>query len=336
MPFELPKIRREEMLEYASVALSPPEALTMDRVSEKSDVIVAQSTSQFFRCLCFQPSINWIVSEEDNFVPGMNPFDLRKTSGWIHEESPFWQRSCSHFLPGCRETVYRQHAGVPPDALVRSERSGYADGCCRVQAGDLPEGLSDDDRVRDLVAVHRKHRTCGTNLHLGSLICPLCFDLPYLETRDAADENTLGVTRYVCDAYPCVPKYDVHDARGQHRYRIRPDTCFCGCCVRPRCGGKRGRCLRVPFVVRDPATHEALSVRPPSKLEMDRSTAIPLRVDSKARVDVLWSGWANELCAKRNAYHLAFPHDATVEDKLTLIGSSILLDVTMYEQQGDD
>lgn len=41
-------------------------------------------------------------------------------------------------------------------------------------------------------------------------------------------------------------------------------------------------------------------------------------------------------CTQRNAYHLIFPDDALPEDKITLIGSSILLDVIYSEQDNDD
>ena len=50
----------------------------------------------------------------------------------------------------------------------------------------------------------------------------------------------------------------------------------------------------------------------------------------------LFSGWKNECCTKRNAYHLVFPDTATAEDKATLIGASILIDVLYAEQQNDD
>lgn len=317
---------------YTPAPSAPVDALTMDRLSESSDVIVAQSTSQFFRCLCFQPSINWILSEQDNFDPGTNPFDMEYVSGWIHEESSCVNRCFSHMLPGWRRTVYFQHAGPPPDELVRTERSACAD-CCRVQFDHVSRGMDEEDRRRDLVAVHRKDHTCCVTAGLWLLCC----DAPYLETWDAKNRVPLGATRYVCDAYLCVPKFDVFDGRGRHRYRIRPDTCCAGCCVTPRCGGAKGRCLRVPFVVRDPHEHNRplSTMRPPEKLDMDRSVE-PLPVNSKARVDVLWSGWVNECCTRRDAYHLAYPHDATPEDKITLIGSSILLDVTLVEQRGDN
>lgn len=41
-------------------------------------------------------------------------------------------------------------------------------------------------------------------------------------------------------------------------------------------------------------------------------------------------------CTQRNAYHLVFPDNAPAEDKLTLIGSSILIDVIYAEQKDDN
>ena len=41
-------------------------------------------------------------------------------------------------------------------------------------------------------------------------------------------------------------------------------------------------------------------------------------------------------CTQRNAYHLVFPDDAPAEDKLTLIGSSILIDILYAEQDNNN
>ena len=51
-----------------------------------------------------------------------------------------------------------------------------------------------------------------------------------------------------------VPKFDIYDANGTKKYRLRPDTCVGGCCIMCRCGGEGGKCCRVPFIVRDPHT----------------------------------------------------------------------------------
>ena len=41
-------------------------------------------------------------------------------------------------------------------------------------------------------------------------------------------------------------------------------------------------------------------------------------------------------CTQRTSYHLVFPDDAPAEDKLTLIGSSILIDIVYVEQDNGD
>ena len=56
----------------------------------------------------------------------------------------------------------------------------------------------------------------------------------------------------------------------------------------------------------------------------------------QAQVTGIFSGWKNECCTKRNAYHLVFPENATAEEKITLVGSSILLDVVYMEQDQDN
>lgn len=51
-----------------------------------------------------------------------------------------------------------------------------------------------------------------------------------------------------------VPKFDVYDGNGEKKYRLRPDTCVGGCCVMCRCGGPKGKCCKVPYIIRDPNT----------------------------------------------------------------------------------
>lgn len=291
------------------------EPLTIDRLAEKEELVLAQSTSQCCRFCCCQPSINWVLAEQDNFQPGQNPFDL-DDSGWIHEESTWCGRSCSWLAPGCRAQKYVQHASSAPGS-VRAENNGVL--CCACQPGKVTAGLSDAERESNVVATHEKNSTCGF-CWTFPIPFPVCCFLPYLETKKATGE-VIGKTSYVCDACCFIPKYDVTNAYGQKIFHIRPDTCFMGCCVQCRCNGGRGKCCRVPFIVRDPRT------------------LAPLKTDGnedKAQVDALWTGWANECCALKNAYHLAFPESIPAEEKLLLIGSAILIDVTVFEQESDE
>ena len=45
--------------------LLAPSTMTMERVGETKQLIVAQSTSQCCRTGCCQPSINWVLREAD-------------------------------------------------------------------------------------------------------------------------------------------------------------------------------------------------------------------------------------------------------------------------------
>jgi len=287
-----------------------PSAMTMERIGETKQMILAQSTSQCCRHGICQPSINWVIREADNYHGG-NPHQLEQQA-WIHEESTFFMRCCSGCIPGCREVKYVQHGSTIPESVVKGEDYRW----CTCQGDELPKGLSEEDRNKDIVATHEKKQTCGA--HLSGC----CKPHPYLETKDA-DGKTIGKTEFVCDWWLCVPKFDIYDGSGEKKYRLRPDTCIGGCCVMCRCGGKGsgGKCCRVPYIVRDPNTFEPIKGN-----------------DGKenSQATQLFSGWKNECCTQRNAYHLVFPDTATAEDKATLIGASILIDVLYAEQQNDD
>jgi len=295
-----------------------PQPLTMDRLGERDELIVAQSTSQCCRRGCFQPSINWVIAEGDNFEPGKNPFELDSV-GWIHEESTFVGRWLSECSAGCRGIKYVQHSGPPPASIL-----GENDKWFRCQCGDTTDNLSEEDRNSNIVATHEKKQTCGMYFWALPCLCNFC-GLPYLETKDGSSGEVLGKTQYVCDLCCFVPKYDLLDASGNQMYRLRPDTCVAGLCVRCRCDGNKGKCCRIPFVLRDPVTEDPI----PSGATLAGKVV-------NAMVDALWSGWKNEFCSMKNAYHVTFPTDMTAEKKAVLMGSTLLVDVTVFEQQDDN
>jgi len=283
----------------------------MDRFGDLDELVLAQSTQMCLRHGCCRASINWVLLDSSNFDPraqnvgGMNPFDLPSVGGWIHEESKFFQR-CFFSCPGFRETRFVHHAGLPPQSLGSEDRH-----FCRVQLSSTSSFLKNEQLTHDIVAVHEKKNTCGVGL--------CCCYLPYLRTTNN-DGRYLGETRYVCDECIFVPKFMVFDQNKNPKYLLRPDTCIMGLCVMPRFGGQGGKCCRLPFLLRDPKTLRPL---------------LSNTDEEKAQVTELWTGVVNELCFKRHAYHIAFPSDATVEEKLTLIGSSILVDVAIFEQDND-
>eukprot|EP00986_Skeletonema_menzelii_P000286 scaffold82_cov135-Skeletonema_menzelii.AAC.6 len=279
--------------------MSAPKAMTMDRVGETKQLILAQSTSQCCRTGCCQPSLNWVIREADNFSGG-NPHN-EPNMAWIHEESPWFHRCC---LPNCRKTKYVHHSSTIPETVRKEEDFNW----CRIQCDDLPKGLTEEDRVKDVLATHEKPLTCSMNS---------CCLLPKITTKDG-NGNVLGKTKFVCDGCCFVPKYDVFDPKGQKKYRIRPDTCCLGACVMCRCGGAQGKCLRVPYIVRDPTTYEALKGNGGQE---------------DAQVTQLWAGFKNECCTQRDAFHVVYPDNATAEEKLVLIGSAILIDVLEVENK---
>lgn len=295
-----------------------PIPLTMDRLGQRDELILAQSTSQCCRECCCQKTINWLVAEGNNFEPGLNPFDLDSV-GWIHEESTFKGRCWSACAAGFRAIKYVQHSGPPPASLTKEN-----DDWCTCQSSLTTEGLSEEELSSNVVATHEKNQTCGVFCCWIPCLCNGC-NLPYLETKDAQG-TVLGKTQYVCDACCFVPKYDVTDGSGKPLYRLRPDTCVGGMCVRCRCDGSKGKCCRVPFIVRHPETKEPLF----------GAVAEGKKEPIAAMVDVLWSGWKNALCSKRQAYHLVFPKDTSAEEKTVLMGSTLLVDVTMFEQEQDN
>jgi hypothetical protein len=93
-----------------------------------------------------------------------------------------------------------------------------------------------------------KECTCSTGC---------CCNTPYLRTFDG-EGNYVGETRYECDECIFVPKFMVLDQHQHSKYLLRPDTCCLGLCVMPRCGGRKGKCLQLPFIIRDPSTYEPI------------------------------------------------------------------------------
>ena len=301
-----------------------PRPLTIDRLDGREELIVAQSTSQCCRCCCFQPSINWVLAEGNNFVPGTNPFELDSV-GWIHEESSFCGRWWSWIIPGCRSIKYVQHSGPAPPSIMGENQDWFT-----CQFDEATTGLDEADRQANIVATHEKNCTCGT-CWMWPIPFPICncLPLPYLETRNGS--QTLGKTVYVCDACCFVPKFDVYNGSNENLYRIRPDTCVAGLCVRCRCceGKKGGKCCRIPFIIRTPQSLEPVEPGPNVNSNSTTSTV-------KAMIDILWAGWKHECCTQKNAYHVVFPRDITKEEKLVLLGSTVLVDVAMFEQDGGD
>lgn len=258
-------------------------------------VMVYQKTSQCCRCLCCQPNIDWMIHDwVDNWGAESHPNLPVKM--FIKENAPWFGRCWSHCWPGWRQTTYTVHAGESEQGpvLFKHEKPATCSHCPL-----YPPFYSDGGPVR----------------------CPWCCCLPYLETKDAQG-NLLGTSKYVCDECIFVPKYDLLDKTGKRIYRVRPDVCCGGIC--PRCrssGGGKGKCFRIPFPVREPDP--------------------PYNPIGDAAVTDLWAGMLHECCTNREMYSVKFPSNQAMISgggkdadaiKKTLIGMTLLIDITLNEQ----
>ncbi|GMH46209.1 hypothetical protein TrRE_jg8547 [Triparma retinervis] len=283
----------------AEKSLLAPGTITMERLEDIDVMVLSQATSQCCRCLCFQPSINFTMTEGKSNVSNYDEVrqeQLDEVGGWIAEEATLCGRTMSSCFPGGRSTKW-------------GEKSDEFGGIDPASHGKV-------------IFTHEKDRTNGVSCGLGDKRCPCCCNLPYLETKDA-NGTPIGRTQYVCDSCLCVPKFDVFDGMGRQTYRIRPDTCFGGLCVQCRCGGGGGKCFRVPFIIRDPVTHEPL-----------KASGSKGGGEVKAQITSLWTGM-KRCCQKKDSYAIHFPEGASREMKATLIGSNILIDMAIFEQEED-
>jgi hypothetical protein len=161
---EVPLVVTAQPVSYADV--------TMDGLLTGQGVMLRQHTSQFLRCLCCQPNINWTLHAYTGEAVNFN--DLPPSSVWMQEDAAWCDRTWSCWAPGCRPTLFRTVQGKPDDSL-------------------LPK--------RDLsgVITHSKGRTCGQNAIIacsqdGMIRAPMCCCLPYMNTHDG-NGQLMGTSR---------------------------------------------------------------------------------------------------------------------------------------------
>lgn len=151
----------------------------------------------------------------------------------------------------------------------------------------------------------------------GECTFPCCCFLPKLTTT-TPDGTVVGTTQYICDMNLLVPKFKVLNADGNAQYVIRPDTCCGGCCV--KCGGcgKGSKFFYVPYYIRDPTTLDKIPGGPGGKGE-------------SAQIKKVWSGMKKECCTTADNFFVIFPEATTTVTKANLLGATILVDFTQYE-----
>jgi len=190
-----------------------------------------------------------------------------------------------------------------------------------VWAGGVPEGGARPDQ-KDRLFYFEKGCTngvaqcigCDNNGHL--IMMPCCCVLPYIRAHDNSGKE-LGKTQYICDQNCMVPKFNIEDTSGNVKYQLRQDTCCCGCVPLFKCGGTGGRCCHIPFYIRNPVTGEKVQ-------------GMASEGEAVAEVTQLFAG-VKECCGRDN-YAVNFPQNATQEDKLNIMGATLLLDIAFFEQ----
>ena len=96
--------------------------------------------------------------------------------------------------------------------------------------------------------------------------------------------------------------------------------------MRCRCGGEKGRCLTMPWVIRHPETGEPLQSSKSRNVKNGENHF----GDDKAQVTSLWTG-VKRACQKKQSYFVNFPEDADKNMRATLTGASLLIDMSFTE-----
>jgi len=253
-------------------------------------LIVKQKNSECCRCACCQPNMEWTFHD---YKEEFNAEEKLPTRFTALENASWCGRCNSCYAPGFRGTNYNVYQGeITPETAAQGK----------------------------VILTHSKETSCGSTCYMGTcndvpLRVPMCCCLPYLATKDPSGA-ILGTTKYVCDAYLCVPRFSIHGpgAEAPMQYLVAPDTCCLGCCVKCNCGGKGAKKCRVPFLVRDPTTMAPIG---------------------DAKITDLWAGLKKECCTKQNMYSIKYPEQASTALRATMMGAALLVDLIVYEQ-GDN
>jgi hypothetical protein len=263
---------------YAIAAAVPPAQHRMS-FDDCAGVMIHQETNVCCKCCCCKPNVNYrMLGWQQGEYTADGRTDIPAT-WFIAESAGFCPKHC--FFTSARATTWSVHEG--------------------------------DDATGRVIMTHSKGATCAvfaSDCEILRILCCCC--LPYLETKDEHG-NKLGTTKYVCDQWLCVPKFDVFDANDQRMFRIRSETCCFGCCPACRSGG-HGR-FRVPQQVRHPEP--------------------PFDTIPEADITDLWEG-GRRRCTKQELLGVRFPHsNQHGQDvraaKATLVGTALLVKTLLYD-----
>jgi hypothetical protein len=164
----------------------------------------------------------------------------------------------------------------------------------------------------------------GTDAELLSVERPCAFPLGnckcccFQTATFSSNSNKLGSIHETC--YFCVPMFYIRDPSGANIYKMHPPTCCPGgICVNcftegnPCCG--RGCCV-VPFWIFDPAATNTNGSDAPHLGKIIKKP----------------KSLATEIFTDADAFEVKFPSEATVEQKASLVGTSIFLNAVFFER----
>ena len=254
----------------------PPMAMAAVPVSTNSmfshDAITVQQTTRG----CFQECFGCEAKSEYRVFPGhVEEGQPRKENipqmGHLLEESGCLCRTCFSSQRGftmklAAGSLPADTEGAGPTVMVY-EKPFSLPICCNIPMVN-PQGEPTSCRV------------------------PCCCCLPKVNTKTPQGQ-LLGSSEYECDACLLVPKFIVKDENGNLTYRIKPETCCGGVCIKCSCsGGKASRMIYIPFIIRDPNTDQPI----PSAF----GEAHP------SQIAKMWPGLKKGCCTDADNFHNIF------------------------------
>lgn len=284
------------------VATGVPLTQTMERVLGPLDVISVQQTPRG----CFQECLGCSAQSEYKLYPGFNAT-----------------------MPGLDSILPTTDQGTKPDSAQIGhmlEQSPFCPDRCfwsGMRKFSIPIKVPDENG--EVMMYNEKDFSLPTHCIVhgdnGDLIIPCCCYLPTIKTY-TSDRTYVGKTKYVCDAALLVPKLATFDANDNPQFMIRPDTCCFDCL--PVCGsggqGKANSCIYMPFYIRKHDTLEKIAGAPGGN-------------GMEAQVRNVWPGFKRECCTSADNYFVVFPSGSSTALKAALLGSTVLLDFTVFEEK---
>jgi len=232
-----------------------------------------------------------------HFGENCSTVDVRQTRrGW-----------CQELFCGCQaRSEFKYFVGENQVATSLEESSCCGRVCCQPCYGWKMQ-VKELNSESELLTVERP---CGCCL----MACKCC---GYQEAVVTSGGQPMGTIKENC--FYCVPSFNAYDASGKHVYTIHSPTCCGGCCVyccaegNPCCFG-RG-CCKVPFWIfpADQKKTNGKDARHLGKILKKPKSAM------------------TEIFTEANAFEVHFPDDATIDQKATLVGTSVFFNSLFFE-----